>query len=132
MQTAPGNAKYTINQIENQLIVMIGKLSKSEAVRKVNTARVCCLNADQSTDRQTRELMVIVCRYVRKYEKVNVTREDPVAVVNVFQTLLELFKDEKANTSRNFEESLDSKSLGRLHLSQVTKIGLDKVCRPKL
>ncbi|KAK2702124.1 hypothetical protein QYM36_019254 [Artemia franciscana] len=132
MQTAPGNAKYTINQIENQLIVMIGKLSKSEAVRKVNTARVCCLNADQSTDRQTRELIVIVFRYVRKYEKVNVTREDPVAKVNVFQTLLELFKDENANTSRNLEESLDNKSLGRLLLSQVTKIGLDKVCRPKL
>ena len=51
VETAPGNTKYTSKQIQNELIGTIGELIKSETVRKVNTARVWCLIADESTDR---------------------------------------------------------------------------------
>ncbi|KAK2723699.1 hypothetical protein QYM36_002142 [Artemia franciscana] len=125
VETAPGNTKYTSRQIQNELIGTIGELIKSETIRKVNTARVWCLIADESTDRQTRELMVVVCRYVYKSEKGYVIREDPVAIFNAFQTLSGLSEDEGTNTTQNFEERLDSKSLGRLLLSEFTQSGLD-------
>ncbi|KAK2719086.1 hypothetical protein QYM36_004796 [Artemia franciscana] len=125
VETAPGNAKYTSKQIQNELIGTIGELIKSETVRKVNTARVWCLIADESTDRKTRELLVVACRYVYKSEKGYVIREDPVAIFDAFQTLSGLSEDEGTNTSQNFEERLDGKSLGRLLLSEITKFGLD-------
>ncbi|KAK2702646.1 hypothetical protein QYM36_018749 [Artemia franciscana] len=125
VDTAPGNAKYTSKQIQNELIGTIGKLIRSETVRKVNTARVWCLIADESTDRQTRKLMVVPCRYVYKSEKGYVIREDPVAIFDTFQTLLGLSEDEETNTTQNFEERLDGKILGRLLLSEITKSGLD-------
>ncbi|KAK2718588.1 hypothetical protein QYM36_005803 [Artemia franciscana] len=125
VETAPGNAKYTSKQIQNELIGTIGELIKSKTVRKVNTARVWCLIADESTDRQTRELMVVACRYVYKSEKSYVIREDPVAIFDAFQTLSGLSEDEETNTTQNFEERLDGKSLGRLLLSEITKSGLD-------
>ncbi|KAK2723698.1 hypothetical protein QYM36_002141 [Artemia franciscana] len=125
VETAPGNAKYTSKQIQNELIGTIGELIKSETIRKVNTARVWCLIADESTDRQTRELMVVACRYVYKSEKGYVIREDPVAIFDAFQTLSGLSEDEGTNTTQNFEERLDGKSLGRLLLSEFTKSGLD-------
>ena len=122
VETAPGNAKYTSKQIQNELIGTIGELIKSETIRKVNTARVWCLIADESTDRQTRELMVVACRYVYKSEKGYVIREDPVAIFNAFQTLSGLSEDEGTNTTQNFEERLDGKSLGRLLLSEFTNL----------
>ncbi|KAK2702956.1 hypothetical protein QYM36_018482 [Artemia franciscana] len=125
VETAPGNAKYTSKQIRNELIGTIGELIKSETVRKVNTARVWCLIADESTDRQTRELMVVACHYVYKSEKGYVIREDPVAIFDAFQTLSGLSEDEGTNTTQNFEERLDGKSLGRLLFSKITKSGLD-------
>ncbi|KAK2723692.1 hypothetical protein QYM36_002136, partial [Artemia franciscana] len=125
VETAPGNAKYTSKQIQNELIGTIGELKKSETIRKVNTARVWCLIADESTDRQTRELMVVACRYVYKSERGYVIREDPVAIFDAFQTLSGLSEDEGTNTTQNFEEKLDGKSLGRLLLSEFTKSGLD-------
>ena len=69
--------------------------------------------------------MVVVCRYVYKSEKGYVIQEDPAAIFDAFQTLLGLSEGEKTNTSHNFEERLDGKSLGRLFLSEVTKSGLD-------
>ncbi|KAK2705874.1 hypothetical protein QYM36_016026 [Artemia franciscana] len=103
----------------------IGELIKSETVRKVNTARVWCLIADESTDRQTRELMVVAGSYVYKSEKGYVIQEDPVAIFDAFQTLSGLSEDEETNTTQNVEERLDGKSLGRLLLSEITKSGLD-------
>jgi len=69
--------------------------------------------------------MVVACRNSYKLEKGYGIREDPVAVFDAFQTLLGLAEDEKANTSWNFEQRLDGKSLGRLLLSEVTKSNLD-------
>ena len=69
--------------------------------------------------------MVVACHYDNKSEKGYVIREDPVVVVNAFQTLSGLSDDEKANTIQNFEERLDGKILGRLLLSEITKSGLD-------
>jgi len=69
--------------------------------------------------------MVVACRNAYKLEKGYGIREDPVAVFDAFQTLLGLTEDEKANTSWNFEEKLDGKSLGRLLLIEVTKSNLD-------
>ncbi|KAK2710050.1 hypothetical protein QYM36_013650 [Artemia franciscana] len=99
VDSAPGNEKYTSKQIQNDLIGTIGELIKSEAVRKMNTARVWCLFADESTDRQTREVMVVACRNSYKLEKGYGIREDPVALFDAFQTLLGLAEDGKANTS---------------------------------
>jgi len=58
-------------------------------------------------------------------EKGYVIQEDPVVAVNAFQTLSGLTEDEKANTSRNFEERLDGKSVGRLLLSVIIRSSLD-------
>ena len=98
VDTAPGNTKCTSRQIQKEIIKTIGELIKSQAVRKVNTARVWCLIADEPTDRQTRKLMVVACHYVFKSEKGYAIREEPVAVVDAFQTLSGLAEDEKANT----------------------------------
>ena len=102
VDTASGNAKYTSKQIQNELIRTIGELVRSKAVRKVKTASVWCLIADESTDRQTKKLKVVVCRYVYRSEKGYVIQEDLAVVVDAFQTLSELAEDEKANTSRKF------------------------------
>ena len=61
--------------------------------------------------------MVVGYRYVYKSEKGYVVREDPVAIFDAFQTLAGLSEDEKTNTSQNFEERLDGKSLSTLLLS---------------
>jgi hypothetical protein len=125
LENAPSNAKYTSKQIQNELIGTIGEMIKTEVVRKANKATVWCLLADESTDRQTRELMVIVCRYVCKTEQGYVIREDPFAVVDAFQTLSRLAGDEESDDGRSIEEKLDGKSLGKLLLSEVRKSNLD-------
>ncbi|KAK2706880.1 hypothetical protein QYM36_014799 [Artemia franciscana] len=58
-------------------------------------------------------------------EKGYAIRKDPVAIFDTFQTLWGLSEDEKTNSSQNFEERQDGKSLGRLLLSEVTKSDLD-------
>ncbi|KAK2715248.1 hypothetical protein QYM36_010036 [Artemia franciscana] len=108
VETALGNTKYTSKQIRNELTGTFGEPIRSEAVRKVNTARVWCLITDESTDRQTRELMVVACRYIYKLEKDYVIKDDPVAVVDTFQTLSGLAEDENTNTTRNYSKRLSS------------------------
>jgi len=73
--------------------------------------------------------VVVACRYVHKLENDYAIWEDHVIVVDSFQTLLGLAEDEKANTSRNFEERLDGKSLGRPLLSEVKNSSLDMIKR---
>ncbi|KAK2727452.1 hypothetical protein QYM36_008069 [Artemia franciscana] len=121
--TTPSDTKVVIpksgknNPIENQpfiiLLPVVGKVSQAKTGLH--------FGEDPNSPEHPKRILARV--YVS--EKGYVIREDPVTVVNAFQTLTGLAEDEKTNTSRNFEERLDGKSLGRLLLSAVTKSGLD-------
>ncbi|KAK2722560.1 hypothetical protein QYM36_002934, partial [Artemia franciscana] len=92
------------------------------------------LETQESSDRQTRELIVVACRYVYKSEKVYVIQEDPDAEVNAFQTLSRIAEDEKANTSRNFRGKAKWQKPGQatFKLSHQIRLTYDKVRRPRI
>lgn len=74
------------------------------------------------TDRQTREQMIIVARYVKcNADGSNVVREDPFSVVDVFERATNIAD----SSGKNEEIKLNGVTLGKVILSEVGKAMLD-------
>jgi hypothetical protein len=122
IQAAPSYAKYTSKTIQNELIEIMGNMVKSQVVERANKAKFWTLLADETTDRQKREQMVLVCRYVWHNGTVYVNREDPFSVVDALERA-ESLKERNAQELR-----LDGATIAKIFISEVTKANLG---RPK-
>ncbi len=85
----------------------------------LNGSKIWALLADETMDRQTREILVLVCRYTYHEKGQIVIREDPFAIVDAFE------KARAQNQSERNELKLDGKTLGHVILSQLRKATLD-------
>ena len=118
-QSADRNATYTSKTIQNQLLFLMGEMITETIVRRANGSKIWALLADETTDRQTREILVLVCRYTYHEKGQIVIREDPFAIVDAFE------KARTQNQSERNELKLDGKTLGHVILSQLRKATLD-------
>ena len=76
---------YISKTTQNQLLNTMCNLLKEDIAQDINSADYWSILVDESTDRQTREQMVIVARYVKcNADGSYIVREDPFSVVDVF------------------------------------------------
>jgi len=63
-ENGPANAQYICPQIQNELLDAACKLIKGSVIADVIKSKFWCLLADETQDRNKRELLVIVLRYI--------------------------------------------------------------------
>lgn len=113
---------YISKTTQNELLTTMCNLLKEDIIRDVNSADYWSLLVDESTDRQTREQMVIVARYVKRNSDGSyIVREDPFAVVDVFERATNVLNP----TDGNKEIKLNGVTLGEIILSEIDKATLD-------
>lgn len=118
------NAKYTSKTVQNELISMLSSMVKDSVARRVAQAKMWTITADETTDRSSREQLVLVARYVDEIDKQFVVREDPACMIVVFEQI------EKRTMSVEFSESetevkLSGANIGHLILTEIGKTTLD-------
>ena len=64
LSTAPRNATYTSNTVQNQIIDVLADQIKQQIVQKVKAAKWYTVIADEVTDASNKEQLSIVLRYV--------------------------------------------------------------------
>lgn len=112
---------YISKTTQNQLLTTMCSLLKEDIIHDVNSAEFWSILVDESTDRQTREQMVVVARYVKCNADGNyVVQEDPFAVVDAFERTTDVSSPVDGN-----EVKLDGVTLGKIILSEMNKATLD-------
>ena len=86
--SARANATYQSADIQNALISVAGSLVKESVICRIISVKFWSIKADETTDRQNREQLVVVVRYVQKDSSGKwFCFEDPVAVVDVYSLI---------------------------------------------
>lgn len=112
---------YISKTTQNQLLTTMCSLLKEDIIHDVNSADFWSILVDESTDRQTREQMVIVARYVKYNADGNyVVQEDPFAVVDAFERTTDIL-----NPVDMDEVKLDGVTLGKIIMAEINKATLD-------
>ena len=121
---AGANAKHSSKTVQNELLTVMGSMVKDCVTQRVKRAQVWSVLADETTDRSSREQMVLVARYVDLANNVYVVREDPFCVTDVFAEINSMVNGEGDN-SGDTEVKLSGTNLGRLILLEIGKANLD-------
>ena len=115
---AAANATYLSPNIQNQMLIAAADLVRKKIIHLVREAGCWALIADETMDRQKREQLVIVIRYIRSVDNAPKHCEDPVA-------MLDLIDDIAADGDCHDEIQLSGRSIGRSVLKLLEKLGLD-------
>lgn len=91
-------------------------------VNRAKLAKVWSILADETTDRQKREQMVFVCRYLWKNGNEYIIREDPFSIISALEEAEAVRLPEQAG-----EKKLDGQTLGRLIVAEISKSSLGKL-----
>ena len=86
VKNAIQNATYHSAKIQNDLISTAASLIIDEVISRARAASFWSIIADETTDRQKRELSAIVIRYAYMKEGKWVCVEDPMAVMDIIQS----------------------------------------------
>ena len=117
VKNAQPNVTYHSAEIQNDLISTTASLIKDEVISRARAASFGSFIADETTDRQKRELSAIVIRYSYVKEGKWVCVEDPVAVMDIIQRA----------TAQDVqgELHLTGSVIGSIFLSIVKELGLN-------
>lgn len=109
------------NDIQNGILDVIKVTIQESIVEKVSNSGVWAIIADDTTDISNREQMAVIVRYINMEKDEFVIREDPIALLDVFETLRQIESKPKLKMSgSNLVEVL----LGKVHKlnSDLTKL----------
>lgn len=95
----PKNAKYTLHQIQNEIISVLADLLKDSIVKRIQKAKLFTIMADGTTDKNRKEIQGLVCRYVNENEQIEehcldlqeVEDRSPMCVFNFIKKTLAKF-----------------------------------------
>ena len=94
---APKNAQYTSKTIQNELLRDMTDMVISDVINDVNAAGMWTVLADETTDIAKTEQLAIVVRYVSTApDGVFVVKEEPVAVLDLIESIKQLRDSQKA------------------------------------
>ena len=116
LQEAPNNAMYTSKAVQNELLEEMADLIKDNVSTAVRNAGPWVVMADDTTDRANREQMALVVRYVAEKENAMVVKEDPVALVDVVDTLRHSLGEGELRMSGENLSKVVLKTVSELHL----------------
>ena len=106
LRYAPSNAQYTSKTTQNNLLRVHAEIIKESVVQLLKESPFWCISADETTDRSSREQMTVTFRYVALDSQLrHVLREDPVAILDVFEKLGEDNGRETANRREHWESA---------------------------
>lgn len=125
-ECAKSNATYQSARIQNALLVCAGDLVKEAVVARIKKARFWSLIADETTDRQKREQLAVVIRYVLPDDNgVWKCYEDPIAVLDVLSDIKSNDDAATGSPTDGQETRLSGLAIGQTLLRIVTSLGLD-------
>lgn len=117
--SAKSNATYHSPEIQNALISAAAGLVKEKLMERMGKAHCWSILADETMDRQRREQLVVVIRYVIEEENSWHCYEDPIAVLDVYA-------DIKANEQKEDDEmQLTGRKIAEILLRTTTSLGLN-------
>ena len=117
VKNAKQNATYYSAEIQNELISTAASLIKDKVISRARAASFWSIIADETSDRQKRELSAIVIRYAHVKQGKWVCVEDPVAVLDIIQRA----------TAQDVQGELRliGSVIGSIFLSIVKELGLN-------
>jgi len=116
LTNASANAKHTSKTIQNELLNVMAGLVKAKVTERVQKAEIWTILADETTDRSSREQLVMVARHVDMIDDKYVVREDTFSMIDVFAAL----EDKQTG-----EVKLSGENLGGVILQEIGKANLD-------
>ena len=118
LRDAAGSALYTSKTAQNKLLHDMLQLITQNITKKVSASPLWVISADETADRARREQMAVVVRYLDRVDGRHVVREDPIALIDVFEQL------EAADAEG--EVRLSGENLSKVLLKQIDRCRLDK------
>lgn len=118
LRAAPSTALYTSKTAQNEILRDMLEIITQKIASKVEASPLWALLADETTDRANREQLTVVVRYLDTTAGKCAVREDPVALVDVF--------DELGAVDAGVEVKLSGENLGRVILAITERVGLNK------
>lgn len=119
-ESANANATYMSSSIQNALIECAADIVRESVLRRIQKSAFWSIIADETMDRQKREQMALVIRYVAP-DEANVWKvyEDPVAIVSLYEEI------KASNQDEDQEVVFSGQAIGTIILQIVRKLGLD-------
>lgn len=113
---------YISKTTQYNLLTVMCDLLKEDVIHDINLASYWSILVDESTDRQSRQQMVLVASY-HKYNTDGsyVVREDPFAVVDGFERAANM----SGSKNENEEVKLNGVTLGKIILTEIEKVALN-------
>ena len=96
LREAKDNALYTSKTTQNELLQISANMVRDTIMQRVSASPCWVLMADETTDRAKREQLVIVVRYVDKYQGNFVIREDPIQILDLISDIRSVLEEEIA------------------------------------
>ena len=98
-ENLPRNAKYTSPEIQNEVITVLRSIVKAKIIKEVKEAKSFTVMVDGSTDKNRREIVGIVLRYVTSSDEVeehalNVKYSEDRSAKGLLNVLLESLKEQ--------------------------------------
>ena len=123
LETSAGNAKYTSNTIQNDLIQCLGSKLQDAILDRIRSSGVYSVMFDETTDLSHTNIMCFLVRYVDASNGIPVIREDFLDFFNTHEFLAD--QNSRAEGSPNEELVLSGQNLGTLVLERMAHFGLD-------
>jgi hypothetical protein len=118
------NARYTSKTVQNELLTVMSCMVKQSIAHRINQSKMWSILADETTDRSSREQMVLVARYVDEVDHLHVVREDPFCMIDVFKQI-----EQQARSACSNEVRLSGANVAGLITNEICKANLDiKAC----
>lgn len=108
---------YTSPLIQNEILTDICTLMKKSLVERIKESFVWAIMADETTDSSNREQMAIVARYISNKEGKFIVREDPICLIDVFDSI-------KSNEDSD-EIRMTGKNMAKVILEKIKSLNLN-------
>lgn len=131
VETSAANSQYTSPQIQNELIDITSKLITESLVKDVKKAKIWSLLADETQDRNKRELLVLVVRYIGEKDGVPAVMESPIMLIDLLHEITLMLSKKQDDEEIPESEILDDEcrmsgeNIGKVLLAKVESLGLD-------
>ena len=121
LEACPGNSMYTSKSVQNDILDCAREMPVKHVVDNID-GKFFSILADETTDRASREQLVLVFRYVDKVDGKWTIREDPVRVVDLLAEIRQLKGQNEANEE---EMKMSGQNIGSVIVTKLQELQVE-------
>ena len=122
LKSCKHDATLVSKTIQNELTAWVGNIIKEDIAKDVKDAKLWTIMADETQDCSKQEQLVIAIRCVDTKSVPKIIKEQPVAILDVFDYIK---SRDQSDATEHSEVKLSGKAIGETLLRHITELGLE-------